>query len=226
MRNLLYKEFKLCTSPVIFIFMAFVLMLLIPNYIYLIPAFFICNAVFQGFQQGDANNDLSFTMVLPVSKKQAVKAKILYTAIIQLIMVLLYIPMILLNNAIIPQPNAMLDACPTLIGAVFTVFAVFNAVFFPVFYQKGYKPGKAFLIATIIVFVWIFLLEGFFIAAGALSDSVYFFNWVEKNLDCIPGSSSSLIIQIAAAITGAVIFALMTFAAYKKSASNLEKVDL
>ena len=226
MRNLLYKEFKLCTTPTVFIFMAFVLMLLIPNYMYLIPAFFLCNAIFQAFQQGDTNNDLSFTMLLPVSKKQAVLAKYLYAAIIQLAMLLLYIPMILLNNAVIPQPNEMLDACPTLLGGVLTVFALFNLIFFPTYYKRGCKPGKGFLIATIVIFVWIFTFEGFFIVSKAFADQVWIFNWIQNNIDCIPANSASMTAQLTAILIGLIIYALLTFISFKKSVSNLDKVNL
>ena len=50
MKALLNKEFRLCLHPAVFIYLALFLMLLIPNYPYLVSCFFVCNAIFFCFQ--------------------------------------------------------------------------------------------------------------------------------------------------------------------------------
>ncbi len=226
MRDLLYKEFKIGMNPMLYFFMAFVLMLLIPNYMYLIPCFFICNAIFYSFQQSVLNNDPSFTLLLPVSKREAVKAKVIFVVIIQFAMLLLYIPMIVLNNAVIGVPNKMLDACPALLGGALTVFAAFNITFLPSFYKTCTKAGRSFLYAAIVMILWIFVFEGFFIVSDLLRSMVPFFDWVETHIDCVPASSGAWTAQLAFIAVCAVIYALITLAAYRKSARNFEKVDL
>ena len=226
MRDLLYKELRLCMQPLTIIFFSFVLMLLIPSYMYLVPAFFTTNAIFNLFQRAVANNDLSFTVMLPVCKRDAVRGRFLFVALLELVMVLLYIPMIALNNAIAPQPNTLFSACPALIGGVFITFAVFNAVFMPSFYKTGYKTGKSFVLSSIAVFGWIFAFEAFFMAAKALSDRSEFFSRITHCLNGIPQDKESLICQIAFIAFGAIVYAAATFISCRVSEKRLEKVDL
>ncbi|MBR0135803.1 MAG: ABC-2 transporter permease [Clostridia bacterium] len=226
MRNLLYKEFKLCMMPIVWAFMAFVLMLLIPNYLYLIPCFFICNAIFYVFQTGTVNNDLLYTVLLPVGKRDAVKARYLFVIIIQMIMLILYVVMIAIKNAVMPISNFGLDACPTLIGAALITFAVFNAVFLPEFYKTGVKAGRSFLLASIAIFVWITVCEGFFIAAASASDKAAAFGWVAANIDCMPKTAEAWTAQLIIIAVCAVIYAAVNMLSCKASCKNLEKVNL
>ena len=227
MKNLLYKEFRLCTHIMVPLFYAFALMILIPNYVYLIPCFFTGNAIFYSFQQSVQNNDLLFTALLPVSKRSAVKAKFCYSIVIELIMLLLYVPMILINHALYNAGNsAGIDACITLIGAGFIVFGIFNFVFMPTFYKTGYKAGKSFLFSTIAVYAFIFICEGVFIASGAVGEKLAFFNWIETHLDCWPSDGPALTAQLIALAVGAAVFGILTLIAFKRSAENYEKVDV
>ena len=229
MNKLLYKEFRLCMHPMVPLFFLFVFMLLIPNYLYLIPCFFICNAIFYAFQQGAASNDTLFTVLLPVSKSKAVLSKYLYVIILQMIMLLLYLPLIFLNHAIFAEGNkAGIDACFTLIGAGFVLFAVFDLVFLPSFFKTGYKAGKSFLIGAIAVFAWIFICEGVFIASNseALQSAVPFFGWVARYLDGWPRDGKTLGVQLGFTAVGALIFAVSNLISYKLSVKNFEMVDL
>lgn len=227
MKKLLYKEFKLCMHPMIPLFGLFVFMLLIPNYIYQIPFFFTTNALFYSFQQSVLNNDLLFTALLPVPKRDSVKSKYFFVCIIELAMLLLYVPMMFLNRFAVSTPNsAGVDASVTLIAAGFVLFSVFNAVFMPSFYKTGYKAGKSFLKSTIAVFIWIFASEGFFIASSSLSDKVPFFGWVASRLDCFPASMNALAAQLTALGASALVFIAVTYFSYKRSVKNYEKVDL
>ena len=226
MRDLLYKEFRLCMQPLTLIFYSFVLMLLIPNYMYLVPAFFTTNAIFNLFQSAVTNNDLAFTVMLPIGKKDAVKGRYMFVVLIELVTVLLYVPMILLNNLIVPQPTHLFAACPTLIGGVLLVFAVFNSVFLPGFYKTGYKTGKPFLLSSIAVFLCIFLFEGFFMAAKLLSDTVWIAAKITDTFNCIPKDGVTLAYQLIAAAVCMLAYAGATALSCRVSQKRLEKVDL
>lgn len=226
MRNLLYKEFKLCTHPMMFVFMAFVLMLLIPNYPYLMPCFFVCNAIFYMFQRCVQNKDIEFTVLLPVGKRDAVKARYWFIVIFQLITVVLYAVLIAINMIAIRRASPMLDACPTLIGMAFITFAVFNSVFMPIFYKSGYKAGKAFLVSAILMFVLIIIVEAVFITSEAASPYAAIFKWIHLNLDGAPASAAAWTAQLIAIAVCAVIYALLTWLSYRRSVRNFEKVDL
>lgn len=227
MKNLLYKEFRLCMQPLVIIFFIAAFMLLIPNYMYLVPFFFTGNALFNSMQVSVANSDALFTAMLPVSKRSIVKSKFLFVVCVQLIMILLCVGVMFLSHSINTLPNkGGIDACPALFCGAFIVYAVFNATFMPIFYRNGYKADKAFLISTIAVFAFIFLFEGFFIAAGAAQDKVAFFNWIENNIDCWPKNGASLAYQLIMVLAGALIYAVVTILSCRRSARLFEKVDV
>lgn len=227
MKNLLYKEFKLCMQPLVWLFFSFVLMLLIPNYMYLVPCFFIGNSIFQTMQVGAVNNDILFSNLLPVSKRDTVKAKYYFVVCVELIMTGLYVIMIFVSHKLIGVPNkAGLDACPALIGGCFFIFAIFNAVFLPAFYKSGYKAGRAFLFSAIAVFVGMFIFEGVFIAAGAAAGKSSLLAAIENNIDCWPANGKALAVQLIFDGVFAAIFALVTLLSYKRSAAIFESSDI
>ena len=227
MTKLIYKEFKLCFHPMIPLFYTFVLMLLIPSYMYQVPFFFTTNAIFYMFQRCVMNNDILYTALLPVAKRDTVRAMYLYVCLIELIMLALYIPMIFVNHALVGTANsAGVDACVTLIGMGFIDFAIFNAVFLPSFYKTGYKAGRSFLISTICIFGWMFISEGFFIASSAAREAVPFFAWVGENLDCWPKTSGALTAQFITLAVGAAVYAVSTMLSLKESEKRFDRVDL
>ena len=164
MKQLLYKEYKLCLVSMVPIFYLFALMLLIPNYPYLVAAFFTCNSIFFLFKQSVVNGDLLFTTLLPVAKGDVVRARVRFVVIIQMIMFLLFIP----------RNPAGTDGSLTFLAAALVLFTIFNGTFLPGFYRNEHKMDKLFLISLIAVFGWIILWEGFMITAGAAERLVPF----------------------------------------------------
>ena len=87
MKALLYKEFKLAMHPICYIFIClFPFMLLIPSYpigvgfIYLMSCYPI---LFLGANKGQQSNDLLYSTLLPIRKKDIVKARIFTVIIMQ-----------------------------------------------------------------------------------------------------------------------------------------------
>ena len=114
-RKLLGKEIKLAASPLSWLFIAFALMTFIPAYPILVAAFFVCFGVFQSVQSGRENNDILYTVLLPVSKTDAVKAKYRFTVMIQMIAfalstVLTLLRMIFMTKAGPYLTNPMMNA--------------------------------------------------------------------------------------------------------------------
>ena len=227
MKQLLYKEYKLCLVSMVPIFYLFALMLLIPSYPYLVAAFFTCNSIFFLFKQSVANGDLLFTALLPVSKADVVRARVRFVVIIQMIMFILLIPMILLNHKLYPAGNpAGTDSSPTLLAAALVLFTIFNGVYIPAFYKDEHKTDKLFLISLVAVFGWIFLWEGFLIACGAAQKAAPFFAWVESHLDCWPNTSEAWTTQIIALAIGALIYIFGMILTTRRAIRNFEQVDL
>ena len=228
MKNILYKELRLCMPARTLIFFAFVSMLLIPDYPYLVAGFFICNGIFQMFTQSAVDNDITFTSLLPVSKKDAVRGKQLFVICIQAASLLLFLAMVFVNFAIYRGKgnNAGTDASLTFLGAILLLYSLFNSVFLPAFYKTPHKFGNHFLKATIVTFVFIVLFEGFMIAAGAAAEHVPFFAWVKENLKSFPQTPGAWTAQAVFFSACAAVYALSSVFAGRAAAKNFDKVDL
>ena len=82
MNRLLTKELKLFAAPLTYFFLAFSLMTLIPGYPILMGSFFVCFGIFQSFQLGRETNDVLYTVLLPIKKSDAVKARFEFVVLI------------------------------------------------------------------------------------------------------------------------------------------------
>ena len=164
MKNLMRKEIKLSASPLSFLFLFFSLMTMIPGYPILVGAFFVCFGVFQSFQNGCLNNDILYTVLLPIKKTDAVKAKYGFTMMIQMISfvmmaILTMLRMTVLADAAAYTHNAMMNANPFFLAGNLLIFALFNWLFVGGFFKTAYKYGKPFLLFSIASFLLIILAE-------------------------------------------------------------------
>ena len=130
MKNLMRKEIKLSASPISFLFILFSVMTMVPGYPILVGAFFVCFGVFQSFQSACANNDILYTVLLPVKKTDAVKAKYEFTVLIQMISLAIMALLTILRMMIMPDAvpytnNAMMNANQFFLGGNLLVFALF-----------------------------------------------------------------------------------------------------
>ena len=154
--KLLMKEWKLCMHPMGYIMLLCAALILVPGYPYGVSCFYMGLAFFFICLTARENHDASFTLTLPVSRRDAVKARILFCTVLEVLDLLLMGIFILIKYAIGFTPNpAGLDAGLALIGEGMLIFAIFNMTFFPVYYRDINKPGKAFVIAATAVFAWI-----------------------------------------------------------------------
>ena len=85
MKNILQKELQLTASPLSYFFILFAMMTMLPGYPILVGGFFVCLGIFHSFQTGRENNDILFTVLLPVEKSDAVRAKYVFTVFIQMV---------------------------------------------------------------------------------------------------------------------------------------------
>ena len=158
MMELLKKEFALCMHPTGYIMLAAPLLVLVPGYPYAVTCFYMGLAIYFICLAARENHDTAYTLTLPVSRENAVLARILMCCILEMAQLALIGVMILAKNAIGMVPNpAGIDAGVALVGDALVTFAVFNLVYFPLYYRDINKPGKAFLAASAAVFAWIIL---------------------------------------------------------------------
>ena len=230
MKALLNKELKLCMHPTVFIYLALVLMLLIPSYPYLVACFFLCNAIFFVFQSSRENGDAMYTAMLPVSKAQAVHARCLLVVLMQCIEVFLMAALCALSLVAMPERNGGgTDHGLSLLAFALILFAIFNVIFLPSFYKTGYKAGVSFIKGAIGVWVWILLTDGTMIASHAISESgldIPFFRFLRDNIDCFPKTAQAWTVQGILFGAAVLIYAVCTFCAVRLSVRRYERVDV
>ena len=226
MKALIYKELKLAMHPICYVFIVlFPFMVLIPSYplgigfIYVLTCYPI---LFLGANKGQQSNDLLYSTLLPVRKKDIVMARILTVIFMQvafiLVMTALYPVARIINNAIAQSaekpseymiPGLGLDSYVLLVAIALIGYAIADIIFFPIYY----KHGKSIVMSTL------FTILGFVVYIGVFTIGLPF----------IPGLEvlNNLHIGIQFGILGAAI--LISFAlhiiVYKVSAKRLEKVD-
>lgn len=143
MKKLLSKEFKLALTPFNYISFAFVLMILIPNYPLYVLFFYPTIGFYQIFATGRANNDILFTSLLPVRKRDIVLARCTTIELLEIIEVLLAVPFAFLRNVLYAgtpiEKSVFTEPNVAFFGITLVLYALFNAMFIPSFYKTGYK---------------------------------------------------------------------------------------
>ena len=215
MKNLLYKEFKLSVQPLNYLFLATAAMLLIPSYPYEVAFFYQTMGIFFIFMLGNTNNDLFFTALLPVRKRDTVRARFITVIILELLQMVASIPFALLRRVLNISPNlAGVEANLALFGVAFVMYGVFNLIFLPMFYKTGYKAGMPFLVSGLVMGLVVVVTE---VAINLVS------GW-KIALDSI--KPAYLPQRLLAMAGGLMIFVVLTLLAYKLSVRRFERLDL
>lgn len=213
MFDLLRKELLLAAHPSLYIFIFLGALVLIPAYPYGVVFFFAMLGVFQSMMYARETRDIYFTALLPVRKRDAVKAKLLLASFAQLAQLLLSIPCAFLRTLYLPQGNPVgIEANAAYYGFGLMIFGVFNLVFFTQFFKTAYKAGVAFLTALVPCTLCIFAMEA----------SVHFpgLGWLDGT------DGASLVRQVPVLLAGIAVYGGTWLLALRLSAGRFEKVDL
>ncbi len=214
MKTLFYKQLRLVCHPMTPVFCLFGILVMIPNYPYTVIFFYVALGLFFSFLNMREQKDLYYTALLPVPKRDAVKAGCLFTVLTELASLVLLVPCCLLAAQLQPGKDNLvgLDPNPALFAAGFLLYALFNAVFLPSFYKNGYKVGVAFIKAVIPMTLLMFVLEAL--------PHIPAFGWLD-DMDAAAGIR--LLPVLAASI---VVYTACMWLAFLASARAYEKVDL
>ena len=228
MKALLYKEFKLAMHPICYVFIfAFPLMILIPSYPIAIGFIYVLTCypiLFLGANKGQQSNDLLYSTLLPVRKKDIVLARIITVAILQFVFIavmsaLLPLAMLIQNKIQIASSDEMkipglgLDAYVSVLAIAIIGYAIADLIFFPIYY----KNGKSIVMSTL------FTILGFIVYIAIFTIALPYipgFDWYVDTLS-IKGIGVQFIIFGAALF----IYVLIHILVYKISSKRLEKVD-
>ena len=217
MSNIMLKELKLSASPLAYFFIAFGLMFFIPGYPILCGTFFITLGLFQSFQAAREANDIVFSSLLPIAKKDVVKGKYMFVLLIEgcgflLMLAATVIRMTALADAPVYRQNALMNANFFALGAALVIFGLFNLIFLGGFFRTAYKIGRPFVIYIIVSFVMIFVFEALHHVPGLGALNAF--------------GTDHMGLQLIMLIAGAVLFIIMTGLSYKYASRNFEKIDL
>ena len=230
MKALIYKELKLAMHPICYVFIAmFPLMILIPSYPIAIGFIYVLTCypiLFLGANKGQQSNDLLYSTLLPIRKKDIVKARIMTVFIMHLAFIAitsaLYPVALMINNGITesalaedPMANPItnaglgLNSYVLVLAFVLVGFAIADLIFFPIYY----KNGKSIVMSTLL------MILGFVVYLGVFT----------IGLPYIPGcewiNNLPIWIQFIALGVSLILYAVLHLAVYIISAKRLEKVD-
>ena len=217
MNALLRKEMRLSALLLTYLFLGFAVMTLLPGYPILCGVFFITLGIFQSFQSAREANDIVFSALLPVAKRDVVKGKYQFVLLIELcgfaiMAVLTIIRMTVLADAPVYRQNALMTANPFFLGMALLLFGLFNVIFLGGFFKTAYKLGKPFVTYIVVVFAVIGAAEALHHFPGLEALNAFGFDHFG--------------LQLALFAAGALCFIALTVLSYKKACENFERIDL
>ena len=216
MKNLLYKEYKLFVIPLVYLFTAFALMLIIPNYPYTVSFFYTGLGIFFCMQTGRENKDINYMLMLPIAKKEIVKARYLTVISIELIQMIICIPFSILRGKVLTYPNeAGIEADVAMYGGAFLIFTVFNGCYFATYFKNVSKVGAAFIKASIATFVTLGIVESS-VHIGKAVFGTCFWDSMER---------TDQIKQLPILLVGMIVFVVVMYMRYQADAKHFEAQD-
>ncbi|MBE6133219.1 MAG: hypothetical protein E7178_00950 [Erysipelotrichaceae bacterium] len=228
MKPLLYKEFKLAMHPICYVFVfLFPLMLLIPSYPIAIGFIYVLTCypiLFLGANKGQQSNDLLYSTLLPVRKKDIVLARIVTVAIMQFVFIMmlcaLYPLARLINENLsnVPSgkgssiPGLGLDAFVSVIGIALIGYTIADLIYFPIYYKKG----RSIVMSTLLMILGFVLYIGIFTIALPFVPGM---EWYKNGL------SGNIGIQFIVLGVSLILYVVIHYLIYRIASKLLEKVD-
>ena len=226
MKALIYKELKLSMHPICYIFiLLFPFMILIPSYplgigfIYVLACYPV---LFLGANKGQQSNDLLYSTLLPVRKKDIVMARIITIILMQVAFIAitsaLYPLTRIINTNILQSaehpeeytvPGLGLNSYVLLLAIAIIGYAIADLIFFPIYYKKG----KSIVASTLLTILGFVIYIGVFTVALPYVPGLEFLNNLHIG------------IQFGVLAGALVVSFALHLVVYKVSSKRLEKVD-
>ncbi len=217
MRDILRKEMKLSASVLSYLFILFGLMFFLPGYPVLCGAFFVSLGLFQSFQTAREANDIVFSALLPIAKKDVVTGKYLFVCMIEVCSFVLMafaavLRMTVFSQSAVYRSNALMNANFFALGMACVIFGLFNWIFVGGFFKTAYKFGRPFVIFILTAFLIIMIAEALHHVPG---------------LEILNSFGTDNIgMQIILLIGGVIIYLLFTLLSCRRACENFERIDL
>lgn len=201
--------------PAALCFLALASLVLVPNYPYYVTFFYTALGIFFICLSGRENRDAEFSLLLPMAKKDIVKARFITVLILEGITLILAIPFAVLRQQFDLPPNAVgIEANIAFFGFSLIMLGIFHLVFFGIYYNNIQKVGKAFVVSSCAMFFYMAVME-------VLIHVLPFFRDKLDTMDPLFLREKLVILFL-----GVLLYLLFTVMAYKNSVKNFEKQDI
>jgi len=217
MRNILRKETRLSASVLSYLFISFGLMFFLPGYPILCGAFFVTLGIFQSFQSAREANDIVFSALLPIAKKDVVKGKYLFVCLIEacalaLMALAVVLRMTVFSQSQVYRSNALMNANFFALGMAFVIFGLFNWVFVGGFFRTAYSFARPFVTFIVSAFLLTFSAEALHYVPGC---------------ECFNAFGTDHVgMQLLLLLAGFLLFLLMTLLSCRRACRHFEEIDL
>jgi len=217
MLKILKKEIRLSASLLSFFFVLFALMFFLPGYPVLCGVFFVTLGIFQSFQNARETNDILFSALLPIAKKDVVKGKYIFVCLIEIISLLLMLIIVILRmtvfvDSLVYRSNALMNANFFALGVAFVLFGEFNSVFVGGFFKTAYNFGKPFVTYIVLAFLTLGIAEALHHFPGLEILNAFGIDYLK--------------LQLILLACGVAIFLILTFESHKRACKCFEEIDL
>lgn len=216
MLKLLKKEWTLVLIKPSLLFFLLATTMLIPSYPAIVPAFFVFFVIQISFTTAQSNRDIEFTAMLPVSRKQIVASKILFTNLVQIAYLLFCVPFAIISSIILnPEGNIVgMDKNIAFFGYALIATAVFNILFFPIHFKNTHKIGLPIMSG----------LFGFFLFTVIFEITIALAPSIKNVLDTL--NPAMVVPQIIFTICCLILYIAMMFVTYKLSSKAFKKMAI
>lgn len=215
MKNLLYKEFKLAINPMFYLLALLGALLLIPSWPYFISLMYVFFITISNiFITAKAHNDVTFSLMLPVRRNDIVKARFLSIIAIEMLHIVVAVIFAIIHNKIYSHENFLLEPNVAFFGFALIMYAIFNFIFFTMFYKTGYKVGIPAILANFAAVIFATSVETIIVLSPTLNMA-------------LDGTNETMLIwKLLTLALGIVIFIVSSIQAYKISAKRFELLNL
>lgn len=226
MKKLIKKELTLCLNPQVVIFTLLSATVAIPGWPALIGFIYPLSGLSTIFPRGLADQDITYTAMLPIRKGDVVKAKVWLVILLELASLVIAVPFALLKIFYLTPATAGsegvsdydLMVAPSLMtfGFAFLALGVYNLVLFPWYYHNPQKvnwPPVVALTAAVLI-----------LGAGTGIEALMFF--LSQGQIFIAGTASYWGFQSGVLGVGIILFVFLSWLAEHLAEKAFKKVDL
>ena len=217
MRNVLRKETRLSASVLSYLFILFGLTFFLPGYPVLVGVFFVTLGIFQSFQAAREANDVVFSVLLPIAKKDVVKGKYAFVCLIEGAALLLMALAVLLRMTVFSQSavyrgNALMNANFFALGTACLIFGLFNWIFVGGFFKTAYRFARPFVTYIVAAFLVVLIAEALHHVPGLEALNAF--------------GTDGLALQLILLAAGLASFLLITVFSCRRACARFEAIDL